>query len=86
MRVVANIPHHEFSITVFSWNNKYLIKFEKENLEQIYKISEFELIGDDAIQEIINNTTFMESIGRRFEEMQHDIFQALNPDDEDDED
>ena len=80
MRVVANIPHQEFGITVFSWNNKYLIKFEKENLEQIYKISEFELMGDDAIQEMIDNEMFMDSVSRRFDEMQKDLFQALNPD------
>lgn len=80
MRVVANIPHQEFGITVFAWNHKYLIKFEKENLEQTYKISEYDLLGEDAIQEILDNQAFMQNVARRFEEMQKDLFQMIHPD------
>lgn len=78
MRVVSNIPHKEFKITVFSWNHKYLLKFEKENLEQTYKISEFDLMGEDDVQEILNNEEFMNKVSQRFNDMQDDLHQALH--------
>lgn len=78
MRVVSNIPHKEFKITVFAWNHKYLLKFEKENLEQTYKISEFDLMGEDDIQEVLNNEDFMNKVSIRFKDMQEDLQQVLH--------
>ena len=79
MKVIGNVSHHEFGITIFSWNNKYLIKFEKDNLEQTYKISEFEVTGDEDIHEMLQNEAFLNRIAERFEAMQQDLNEALNP-------
>ena len=43
MRTVADIPHPEFKITVFQYNNKYLLKLERGPLEQTYKVDETDL-------------------------------------------
>lgn len=43
MRTVAELPHPECKITIFSMNQKFIIKFEQESLEQVYKISEFNI-------------------------------------------
>tara|TARA_Y100000782_G_C10186452_1_gene266898 strand:+ start:3353 stop:3598 length:246 start_codon:yes stop_codon:yes gene_type:complete len=39
MRIVGNIPHDVFTITVFSMNDRYLIKLEAGPMEQTYKLS-----------------------------------------------
>ena len=39
MRIVDQIPHDVFTITVFSMNNRYLIKLEAGPMEQTYKLS-----------------------------------------------
>ncbi len=77
MRVIANIPHQEFNITIFSWNQKYLLKFERENLEQTYKISEMDLSSEEDIQEMIQDQDFLNKVAERFEQMQEDLSEAL---------
>ncbi len=37
MRIVGNIPHPTWKITIFHWNSKYSIKLENGPYEQIYK-------------------------------------------------
>jgi uncharacterized membrane-anchored protein len=40
MRLLETIPHPTFRITIYLWNEKYLIKFETPTFEQVYKIPE----------------------------------------------
>lgn len=77
MRVVANIPHDEFGVTIFSWNQKYLIKFEQGAYEQTYKVSEFDVAGESEIKELLANEAFMQGIRQRFEAMAEDFSAAL---------
>ncbi len=78
MRTVAEIPHLDFKITVFAWNNKYIIKLEKGNYEQTYKISEMELSGDEDIHKIVKDEAFISAARERFKEMNHSLNLALN--------
>lgn len=78
MRVVANIPHTECTITLFSWNQKYILKFEQNNLEQTYKISEFDVSGEAEMQELAQNTDFVAKVLKRFEQMEEDLHQAFS--------
>lgn len=48
MRVIAEINHPDVKISIFYMNQKYIIKFEKYNLEQIYKLSELDYIIRDV--------------------------------------
>ena len=68
MRVIANIPHPKISITVFSMNDKYQIKFEAGPMEQIFKIPHNEINGIDGIQKMVNDL-FVEKVMERFNEM-----------------
>jgi len=68
MRTLAELPHPDFKITIFTMNQKFIIKFEQGGLEQTYKIAEadvtdgvnsvFQLIDDDFTKVI--NATFAE--------------------------
>ena len=68
MRVIANIPHEEMKITVFSWNGKYLIKLEKGGFEQTYKISEMDFVDDAELEKMLDD---------EFKEKVVDIFQTM---------
>ena len=68
MRVIANIPHEEMKITVFSWNSKYLIKLEKGGFEQTYKIPELDFVDDAELEKMLDE---------EFKEKVVDIFQNM---------
>jgi len=78
MRILAEIPHPDCKITVFYMNQKYIVKFEKGNLEQSYKISELEYIisGVDDVKKLINES-FINQIMQRFQQMQQDLQHVL---------
>jgi hypothetical protein len=80
MRVIGDIPHHQMKITVFSWNNKYHIKFEIGQFEQTYKIGSMDLMGMDDIQKMLDEE-FLNEVMQRFLEMRtafQGAFQRLN--------
>lgn len=77
MRQIKTIVHPEMQITVFSWNQKYLLKFEQDTLEQTYKIPEIELSGIEEITTLLENEHFLQKVQNRFEQMQADLYQAL---------
>jgi len=75
MRVVAEIPHASVKITVFSWNGKYLIKLERGPYEQTYKISEMDVLGDEALKQILDETFINEAVGL-FQQMHQNLMAA----------
>ena len=68
MRVIANIPHEEMKITVFSWNGKYLIKLEKGGFEQTYKISEMDFVDDAELEKMLDEE-FLDKVLEIFQTM-----------------
>jgi gamma-glutamylcyclotransferase (GGCT)/AIG2-like uncharacterized protein YtfP len=75
MRIVKEIPHPRFKITVFSWNNKYIVKIEEAHLEQIYKIDEHQVSGLDELERMIS-TPFLLKVMERFVAMGKDFREA----------
>ena len=68
MRIVKEISHPGCKISIFSWNGKYLIKFEQGDLEQTYKIDETDLTGDDDLHNRLNES-FINDILVQFRNM-----------------
>lgn len=78
MRIIAELPHPECKITIFSMNQKYIIKLEKGVFEQIYKIAELDVPdGVDGVFKILNND-FIKKVSLRFNEMKFDFNTAFN--------
>lgn len=76
MRVIAELPHPDCKISIFSMNQKYIIKLEKGVFEQIYKISELDVPdGVDGVFKILNDN-FLKAASIRFNEMRIDFNQA----------
>ncbi len=76
MRVVGEIPHSDCKITIFSWNNRYLIKLEQGLLEQTFKVNEFDVSGESEVYRIVDQPFIQEAI-QRFVEMSRSLRQAM---------
>lgn len=72
MRVVGEIPHNECKITVFAWNNRYLIKLEQGLLEQTFKVNEYDVSGEAELYKIVDET-FIEAAVKRFADMNQSL-------------
>ena len=73
MRVIAELPHPDCKITLFSMNGKYIIKLEKGVFEQIYKISELDIPeGVNGVFQLLD-TEFIKSAAERFNKMRLDF-------------
>ncbi len=73
MRIIAELPHPDFKISILSMNSKYLVKIEKGTLEQTYKIPEIDLMdGVNSVFELLDDT-FLSTVASRFILMQKDF-------------
>ena len=77
MRLIQEIPHDTYRISVFSWNNKYIVKFEYGQLEQTYKISEWDLSSEEEIVLVID-LLISGNIKKVFSQMNDNLSQALD--------
>ena len=77
MRVVAELPHSLCKITIFSMNQKFIIKLEKGIYEQTYKLSEKDLT--DGVNDVFKmlDAQFLEKVSIRFDEMRSDFNNAF---------
>ena len=73
MRVIAELPHPDCKITLFSMNHKFIIKFEQGTLEQTYKIAEVNIVGGvNGVFEMLDKE-FIDTVITRFGAMRTDF-------------
>jgi hypothetical protein len=77
MRVVTEIAHPELKITIFHWNNRYLVKLEAGLFEQTYKIQEYDVDSEEDVKKLINDE-FIKGAINRFNEMAKSLHTALH--------
>ena len=76
MRTIAELPHPDFKITIFSMNQKFIIKFEQGTLEQVYKIAEIDVAdGVNGVFQLVD-AEFTLSVSTRFDEMRQSFINA----------
>jgi len=72
MRIIAELPHPEFKISILNMNQKYIIKIEQGNLEQSYKVPEMDLTdGVNSVFELLDEA-FLKTVASRFADMRKD--------------
>lgn len=76
MRVVNEFSKNGIKITLFSWNNKYLLKFEQGLVEQTFKVSEIDL-SDESDLEVLWTDSFLATVQKRFDEMHQSLRNQL---------
>jgi len=76
MRIIGEIPHSQCKITLFHWNNRYLIKLERGYLEQTFKVDQFELSQEGDLSLMVNEVFIQEALVR-FNNMDESLMKAL---------
>ena len=76
MRIVGEISHPLCKITIFAWNNRYLIKLEAGLLEQTFKINQFDVTGEEEVRKIVDETFIQDALSR-FEGMHQALQSAM---------
>lgn len=77
MRIIGEIPHPDCRITLFAWNNRYIIKLENGYLEQTFKIDQFDLSSEKDLNDLVNEE-FIRQAMERFEAMQVSLRNTLD--------
>jgi hypothetical protein len=68
MRVVKEFIQEEIRISVFSWNNKYILKYELGPMEQTFKVSEMDVLEESDLESFWSGE-FFDQVKIRFTEM-----------------
>ncbi|POY34861.1 hypothetical protein C3K47_18075 [Solitalea longa] len=77
MRVVEEISLPGCKVSILAMNQKFIIKFEKGNLEQTYKVAEIDLIfGLEDVKKMLNEE-FITKVMERFRQMDNDFDEQL---------
>ncbi|NHA02867.1 hypothetical protein G7092_03635 [Mucilaginibacter sp. HC2] len=73
MRIIAELPHPDFKISILNMNQKFIVKIEQGALEQSYKIPEMDLTdGVNSVFELLDEE-FLKTVATRFTEMRKDF-------------
>ena len=76
MRIIGEIPHAQCKITLYHWNNRYLIKFEKNQLEQTFKVNQFDLTSEKELMRLVDEK-FIQQALLQFDSMEQTLANAL---------
>ncbi len=78
MRIIAELPHPDFKISILNMNSKFIVKIEQGALEQTYKIAEADLLdGVNSVFELMDEE-FLKTVLTRFHEMRKDFKESYN--------
>ena len=78
MRIIAEIPHPDFKVSILNMNRKFIVKIEQGALEQTYKITEMDLMdGVNSVFELLDEL-FYKAVAARFTEMRKDWKESYN--------
>jgi len=76
MRIIAELPHPEFKISILNMNRKFIVKIEQGSYEQTYKIAEADLLdGVNSVFELLDEE-FLKTVATRFSAMRSDFKEA----------
>ena len=75
MRIVKEIPHSKFKISVFSWNDKYILKIELDNFEQGFKFSQHDFTLQN-VEDLCTDDFLLECL-RTFVKMRDNLIKNI---------
>jgi hypothetical protein len=77
MRLIKEIPHERYRITVHNYNAKYLVKIELGQFEQTFKIGETDVQSLEDLEKMLTPQLLSNSLNR-FIQMREDWENAFN--------
>ena len=76
MRVVKEVTLGEIRVSIFSWNSKYIFKYELGPMEQTFKVSETDILEESELERFLDGE-FLEEVKHRFEEMGESLLRRI---------
>jgi hypothetical protein len=76
MRVVKEVTRGEIRISIFSWNSKYIFKYELGPMEQTFKVSETDILEEAELEGFLEGE-FLEEVKLRFKEMGESLLKKI---------
>ena len=76
MRVVKEVTLGEIRVSIFSWNSKYIFKYELGPMEQTFKVSETDILEESELAGFLEGE-FLEEVNQRFQEMGESLLRRL---------
>ena len=76
MRVVKEVTLREIRVSIFSWNSKYIFKYELGPMEQTFKVSETDILEETELDDFLEGE-FLEEVQERFKEMGESLLRKL---------
>jgi len=76
MRVVKEVTLGEIRVSIFSWNSKYIFKYELGPMEQTFKVSETDILEESELEGFLEGE-FLEEVQLRFQEMGESLLRKL---------
>ncbi len=76
MRVINEKVVEGCKVTLYHWNNRYIIKLEHGLLEQTFKVSEFDVLDEAELLRLLD-AEFVQQALNRFTDMGQSIHAAL---------
>ena len=77
MRVVKEVTRGEIRVSIFSWNSKYIFKYELGPMEQTFKVSETDILEESELESFLDGE-FLEEVKHRFEEMGESLLRKIS--------
>ncbi|MFT4678204.1 MAG: hypothetical protein ACI84C_002460 [Flavobacteriales bacterium] len=63
MRLVKQIPHSHFRMSIFQWNAKYILEIELDRFKQVYKWGEEEVESTVDIEKLLTPAFLNHTMG-----------------------
>lgn len=76
MRVVKEVTKGEIRVSIFSWNSKYIFKYELGPMEQTFKVSETDILEESELESFLDGE-FLGEVKQRFEEMGESLLRRI---------
>ena len=76
MRVVKEETRGEIRVSIFSWNSKYIFKYELGPMEQTFKVSETDILEEAELEGFLEGE-FLEEVKLRFKEMGESLLKKI---------
>jgi hypothetical protein len=68
MRIIEERSIGDVKVSIFSWNNKYIIKYELGPFEQTYKVHESNIVEEASLNSFFEEE-FLTFVREKFKEM-----------------
>ena len=77
MRVIRELLVQDCRVTIFAWNNRYIIKMERGPYEQTFKVDQFDIVDEAEVIALLD-AEFVQQALDRFTGMGQSLHEAKN--------